>query len=34
MFVRRKAVYDLVIKNGTIVDGTGDSAYVSDIAEK
>ena len=25
-------MYDLVIKNGTIVDGTGDSAYVSDIA--
>ena len=25
-------MYDLIIKNGTVIDGTGDSAYVSDIA--
>ena len=25
-------MYDLIIKNGTVIDGTGSSAYVADIA--
>ena len=27
-------MYDMIIKNGTVLDGTGDDRYVADIAIK
>ena len=27
-------MYDLIIRNGTIIDGTGNDRYVADIAIK
>ena len=27
-------MYDLIIKNGTVYDGTGDNQFVADIAIK